>query len=278
MNWGRSTWATAYEYCYDTTNNNTCDGSWIDNGVNLSAFISGLNTGTTYYWQVKAKNSSGTVYADGSETVWWSFSTINLPGSFNKSSPTDGATLQPINPTLTWGASSEATSYEYCYDTTNDNTCTGWTSNGTSTNKSLSGLSINTTYYWQVRANNVGGTTYANTGTWWSFTTVPEITPPTVLSITRLDPTPTNATSIRFNVLFSEPVAGVDMVGPPFDDFILTTSPGISGASITSCEWFSATYTVTVNTGSGNGTIRLDVPVSATITDLVGNPLLDYPS
>ena len=32
-------------------------------------------------------------------------------------------------------------------------------------------------------------------------------------------------------------------------------------------------YTVTVNTGTGTGTIRLDVPASATVTDLAGNPL-----
>jgi hypothetical protein len=38
-----------------------------------------------------------------------------------------------------------------------------------------------------------------------------------------------------------------------------------------------ATYTVTVNTGTGNGTIRLDVPVSATINDLAGNPLSGLP-
>jgi hypothetical protein len=37
----------------------------------------------------------------------------------------------------------------------------------------LSGLSFNTTYYWQVRANYVGGaTSYADGNTWWSFTTV----------------------------------------------------------------------------------------------------------
>ena len=36
----------------------------------------------------------------------------------------------------------------------------------------LTGLAASTTYYWQVRAVNGCGTTYANGGTWWSFTTV----------------------------------------------------------------------------------------------------------
>ena len=45
---------------------------------------------------------------------------------------------------------------------------------------------------------------------------------------------------------------------------------GVSGAG--------SVYTVAVNTGSGNGTIRLDVPASAvTITDLAGNPLASLP-
>jgi hypothetical protein len=35
----------------------------------------------------------------------------------------------------------------------------------------LSGLTPATSYYWQVRANNTLGTTNANGGTWWTFTT-----------------------------------------------------------------------------------------------------------
>ena len=97
---------------------------------------------------------------------------VSTPGAFNKISPSNGATGQGASPTLTWGMSSGATRYDYCYDITNDNACSGWTSNGTSTSKALSGLSIGTTYYWHVRATNTAGTTYSNgsSTTFWSFT------------------------------------------------------------------------------------------------------------
>ena len=104
-------------------------------------------------------------------------SASQAPGAFNKSSPTNGATNQLTNPTLTWGASTNATAYEYCYDPTNDNACSGWTSNGASTSKALSGLTNNTTYYSHVRATNSNGTTYSNgsSNSWWNFTVMPQV-------------------------------------------------------------------------------------------------------
>jgi hypothetical protein len=94
------------------------------------------------------------------------------PGSFNKSAPSNGTTSQPANPTLSWSASSNATSYEYCLDTSNNAACDAtWISTGTSTSAGLSNLSPATSYYWQVHAKNSFGTVDADGGTWWSFTT-----------------------------------------------------------------------------------------------------------
>jgi len=171
LSWGSSSGATSYEYCIDTTDNSTCDGSWTDVGSSTSVSLSGLSEGTTYYWQVRARNAAGTTEANGG--TWWHFTTqVGLPGAFSKSSPANGATGIPTNPTLTWGSSSGATSYEYCIDTTDNSTCDGsWTNVGNNTSVGLSGLSEGTTYYWQVRARNAAGTTEANGGTWWHFTT-----------------------------------------------------------------------------------------------------------
>jgi hypothetical protein len=60
-------------------------------------------------------------------------------------------------------------------------------------------------------------------------------------------------------------------------DFALTKTLSIAGASVTGVIGGPAVYTVTVNTGTGGGVLRLDVPVGATITDLAGNPLAGLP-
>ncbi len=90
---------------------------------------------------------------------------------------------------------------------------------------------------------------------------------PSVLSINRSVPNPTNASSVNFTVAFSESVTGVDT-----SDFTLTTT-GVTGASITSVNGSGKTYTVTANTGGGNGTIRLDVIDDNTIINQASNPL-----
>jgi FtsP/CotA-like multicopper oxidase with cupredoxin domain len=97
-------------------------------------------------------------------------------------------------------------------------------------------------------------------------------TPPSVVSITLANPNPTNSASIDFTVTFSEPVTGVGSAAP-FNNFGLAPV-GITGASITSITPVSGTiYTVSVNTGTGNGTIRLDVVDNDSILDAAGNPL-----
>jgi mannan endo-1,4-beta-mannosidase len=89
---------------------------------------------------------------------------------------------------------------------------------------------------------------------------------PIVSSIRRRKPNPTSAASVKFTVNFSESVTGVD-TSAPFNDFALTTTGGLTGASITGLSGSGVIRTVTVNTGSGSGTIRLDVVDNGSIKD-----------
>jgi len=95
-------------------------------------------------------------------------------------------------------------------------------------------------------------------------------TAPTVSSITATLPSntnPTNITIVTYTVTFSEAVTGVDA-----SDFALTTS-GTSG-SVSGVSGSGSTYTVTVSSISGTGTLRLDLKSSGTgITDAAGNAI-----
>jgi Tol biopolymer transport system component len=98
---------------------------------------------------------------------------------------------------------------------------------------------------------------------------------PTITRIVRADPNPTSAEAVRFTVTFSELVYPVRP-----SDFILSTTGSISGAAITAIDpredqfTAAATYTVTVNSGTGDGTLRLDLIDDDSILDnFIGNPL-----
>jgi hypothetical protein len=83
---------------------------------------------------------------------------------------------------------------------------------------------------------------------------------------------PTSETNVGFVVTFSQPVTNVDIA-----DFETTTTGTITGESIVSVNGSGAVYGVIVNTGTGSGTLRLDIPVTATIVDLSGDAPTNLP-
>jgi hypothetical protein len=103
-----------------------------------------------------------------------------LPGGFEKTNPVEGSIEQPLTLDLHWETSEGATGYEYCYDTVDNGACDGtWLPAWNQTVVTVTGLLGGTTYFWQVRANNSAGTTYAD-GASSAYspltTTVPPIT------------------------------------------------------------------------------------------------------
>ena len=82
------------------------------------------------------------------------------------------------------------------------------------------------------------------------------------LTIVRASTNPTLAATVNYTVTFSEDVANVGV-----NDFTLTTD--VAGASVASVTPINgSTYTVTVNTGTTDGTINLDFVGSPTINDI----------
>ena len=95
-----------------------------------------------------------------------------------------------------------------------------------------------------------------------------QLAPPniTVSSVNRVGAASTNTTgSVQFTVTFSASAANVTT-----GSFSLTTTGGITGASITSVSGSGTTFTVTVNVGTGEGTIKLNVTGTG-ITPTVSN-------
>ena len=91
---------------------------------------------------------------------------------------------------------------------------------------------------------------------------------PEVSGSVLLDENPNSLQFVRFSVTFSEYVDGVGK-----DDFSPVTTGDVSGASIFSVDGSGVAYVVTVETGIGSGTIRLDVVDDDTIIGVSGSPL-----
>ena len=93
---------------------------------------------------------------------------------------------------------------------------------------------------------------------------------PTAVGIVTLDPSPSNAQSVRFTVTFSEQVSGVDLA-----DFTLVGSGSASGTLSGLQALGGGVYVITVSGVSGTGTLGLNLNGSATgITDVAGNALV----
>lgn len=165
LTWQPSAGATNYDICIATSIRGCTN--WTSMEDYTAAYTTGLSNNTTYYWQIRAKNSNGRTIANSG--THWRFTVRYQPFKFNKMTPANNATNQRTSVTLKWNSSAYAVSYEYCIST-NKAACTSWRNVGINRQVTVSGLARNKAYYWQVRAKNTNGTTIAN-GDIWKFTT-----------------------------------------------------------------------------------------------------------
>jgi hypothetical protein len=180
--------------------------------------------------------------------------------------PAPTISSHPFNPTnqtsatFTYTDSSSITRFECSLDSSTFTAC-GTTRPST---KTYPGPLSAAAHTFKVRAVSGSQTSSATSFTWTIDTTSP-----TVLSINRLGATPTNASSVSWTVTFSESVTGVDA-----GDFSLVKGGGLGGSpAITSVSGSGSVYTVTASTGSGAGTLELNLVDNRSIKDLAGNQL-----
>ncbi len=172
LSWGNSSGLTAYEYCLVEAGDACAEEDWVSTDTDTEVEVGELPRFTAYSWQVRAMNDLYSTEADGG--TWWSFTTTATepPAAFSKTDPEAGGSSD-INAYLSWQAATGANHYEYCIDQVLNLLCDGsWINTDTANWAITTDLSYQTIYFWQVRAVNAGGITYADGGTWRLFVTI----------------------------------------------------------------------------------------------------------
>ncbi|MEQ1920898.1 MAG: LamG-like jellyroll fold domain-containing protein [Pyrinomonadaceae bacterium] len=132
--------------------------------------------------------------------------------------------------------------------------------------QSATGLTAGVTYYFCAIADSASGTGF---GSVLQFTTT--ATPTTVVSLTRAHPNPTNLNDVIFTVEFAAAVDGVTT-----SNFALVNG-GLTAPSITSVNPQGSApntrWNISVNTGTGSGTLGLNLANATGVTPGVSTTL-----
>ena len=168
-NWNSSTGTSGYYIDVATDNSFTTFVTGFNNKYvnNVTSYnVSGLSGGTNYYYQVRAKNQSGTS-ASSSYT-----GTITLPSEPGILTPTE---IQSTSFKANWNTATGATGYKIDVSTTSDFTGTLLSYDNLDVNnvssKNVTGLNSGTVYYYRVKAYNGSGT--GSNSAYMSLTTAP---------------------------------------------------------------------------------------------------------
>jgi hypothetical protein len=164
--WRTTSGATKYEFDLSTSSGFSTYITLDSTLTDTQRIISGLNLNTTYYWRVRANNSEGW----GSFSSIWSLTTFDVPSQVTLASPANAATSISVPTTLRWHPISGVTKYEFDLSTSASfSSYVTLDSALTDTQKVISGLNLNSIYYWRVRAQNTAG--WGSFSTTWNFTT-----------------------------------------------------------------------------------------------------------
>ncbi|HEX4525381.1 MAG TPA: HYR domain-containing protein [Gaiellaceae bacterium] len=117
----------------------------------------------------------------------------------------------------------------------------------------------------QLTATYSGDAIYQSSADFTDHTVNPGATT-MVTSITRADASPTNKASVKYTITFADAVTGLTPAA-----LTLVSGGSVTGAAVTSVSGGATAWSVTVGTGTGSGTLRLDLTDTSGITPAVGN-------
>ena len=190
---------------------------------------------------------------------WWAYSALAAGSSL----PAPTLSSGPSNPTdrlrasFVFSDSQHGVSYKCRLDRATFAKC--------SSPKGYAHVRVGT-HSFQVEAVVHGSASSATTFSW-----LVDRTAPSVVSIDRLDPSPTALGSVRWSVIFTKAVSGVSA-----GDFALRTT-GLRGARVSGVSGSGTRYTLTAVTGNGTGTLAPKLGRVRSIRDAAGQQLAGTP-
>ena len=134
VSWTAASGATGYEVYMNNK-------AYTTSGTSIK--ITGLASNTSYSYKVRAQNASGYSAYTSSQTIKTLLKAPNTPTGVTASATYNSVTVR-------WNSAVNATSYDVLFN--------GTVYNVTGNSKTISGLSANTSYSYQVRAKNSAGT------------------------------------------------------------------------------------------------------------------------
>ncbi len=162
LSWNTALRADSYRLYRDTS----AGGSFstqVYSGTNTSFTDTGLSSGVTYYYKVRAENTGGNSSLSGA------VSAPTIPAT--PSAPTTG-TVTSTSIQVNWSAVSGATSYQLYISSSSGGTYTTQVYSGSSTTYTLTSLNQGRIYYFKVKATNSSGSS-PQSGYVQSNTTLP---------------------------------------------------------------------------------------------------------
>ncbi len=269
--WNASSGATGYSLDVSTSNSfaSYVTGYPSTLGAVTSASVTGLSGGTTYYYRLRASDSSGTNPTNSN--------TITVQTVPATPALTGRTTATAASVTVTWTAATGATGY-YLDVSTDPAFGSYFVGNGSNalsvgnvTTYTVNGVTPGTDYYYRVRASNASGTSASSAGVYVDFTS------PTLISVTvgtsSSDPSPITigtgaGASASFNggpyirtltpyftATFSEPVLGIQ--------YTATASIALKNSAGT-LQVLATPYSPVNNTTATPGTPSVVAPSAAT--------------
>lgn len=171
-----------------------------------------------------------------------------------------------------WNANTDSKTTNYFFYTMSGGSVLTRTDVGLVTTYTRPNLSTGVTYEFYVTAGGTNSTESLPSNRITYFLAVPPVlVPPTVIQATRSSASPTTASTVSWNVQFSQGVSGVDLA-----DFSLALGTGLSGSVLLSVSGTSggSNYVVNANSGLGAGTLLLSVLNNGSVQNATNNAAL----